>query len=64
MANKIDMAEQQLCGYSYGRRGFSITSLVEAMGLTKKEWERLKSDDYPVKNYLTKSEIEEIDKIF
>lgn len=57
MANKLDLADAQFIGYSHGRVG-SLIEMVEAMGLTKKEWEEWKLH-YP--RILLKREVEEID---
>jgi hypothetical protein len=62
MATKLDLAEAQLLGYTHGKRGYYLKSLIESMGLTKKEWYLLK-DKYPL-NYLNEDEIIEINEYF
>jgi len=61
MANKLDLADAQLVGWSHGFHGFSIISLVESMGLTKSEWKKLQSD-YSL--YLSDDEKQEINEYF
>lgn len=39
MSKQTDLAEAQLLGYKHGKQGYYLKSLVEAMGLTEKEWE-------------------------
>ncbi len=62
MATKIDLAEQQLLGYVHGKKGYYLTGLIEAMGLTNNEWEKLKSQ-YGL-NYLDDNDKKEIDDYF
>lgn len=47
--SQIKLAEAQLIGFAHGTRGFSIKDLADSMGLTKKEWLKLrdKSDLKP-----------------
>ena len=63
MANQIQVAEAQIIGFNHGSHGFSIKSLIESMGLTKREWLMLK-DIYGIENNLTEADIIEIDKYF
>ena len=46
MANKLQLAEAFLYGFTHAKRGYSIESLAESMGLTQKEWEKIKTE-YP-----------------
>lgn len=62
MATKLDLADAQFIGYHHGRFG-SLIEMVNAMGLTKKEWLQLKKR-YPQLPYLREMEVEEIDKHF
>ena len=62
MANKIDLAEQQLLGFKHRESGHSLIELVESMGLTEKEWGIIKAD-YTT-SYLTDSDEIEIDDYF
>ena len=45
MATKLDMAEQQFYGWQCAHSGERIESLVNGMGLSKKEWEALKKEN-------------------
>ena len=60
MPREIDLSEQQILGYVHAKRGFCLTSLVEAMALKKVEWETIKREV----TYLTKAEVDEIDNYF
>lgn len=62
MATQLDMAEQQLYGWHAAEHGERLVSLVKAMGLSAKEWEKLK--DSGTVEYLTDGERKEIDGIF
>lgn len=42
---QIIMAEQQILGYSHAAQGYSLTSLIESMGLTKSEWDAIIAND-------------------
>lgn len=44
MATKLDLTEAQIVGFHYGYHGFSLISLIDSVGLTKKEWKQLKED--------------------
>lgn len=61
MATRLDLAEAQLLGWSNGKHGTVLTSLIEGMGLTLSEWNKIKSQ-YP--STLTENEKEEIDDYF
>lgn len=58
--NELKKAEQQLIGFGYASRGHNILDLVQSMGLTKQEWDRIKKKAL----YLKKIDIEEIEKYF
>lgn len=60
MSKKLDLASQQFIGYYAGKWG-QLIGMIEAMGLTEKEWIKLKRD-YPLD--LTDSEIQEINEFF
>ena len=62
MATKLDLADAQFIGYHVGKREPGIITLVDGMGLSKKEWDTWKKD-YPT-HHLTASEIKEIDEYF
>lgn len=62
MANKIDLAEQQLVGFRHAKDGYSLISLIEAMGLTKKEWTTMQKT-HDLSN-LDKTDITEINEHF
>ena len=38
MKLQTQLAEQQLFGFLHAKRGYSLISLIEGMGLTEKEW--------------------------
>lgn len=59
---QINLAEQQLLGFSHAKRGYSLTDLIIAMGLTIKEWKSLKKD-YSL-SYLNEDDYEEIENYF
>jgi hypothetical protein len=42
--SQIKLAEAQLLGYAHGTKGFSIKQLTDAMGLTKREWLKLRDE--------------------
>lgn len=55
----IELAEQQLIGFTYAKRGHSIVDLAESMGMTAEEWGILRSS-----SYLSKQEVNELDAYF
>lgn len=62
MATKLDLADAQFIGYWFGKwNGTGIIGMVESMGLTKKEWLKLKSD-YPIEANMDESDIKEVDE--
>jgi hypothetical protein len=64
MATKLDLADAQIIGFIHGRWNSSdLLGLIEAMGMTKKEWIKFKKD-YPTLNGLKRDEIVEIDDHF
>ena len=64
MANKLDLADAQFIGYCLGKWNVNgIIGMVESMGLTKKEWLKLKSD-YPIEANMDESDIKEVDAYF
>lgn len=38
MKTATQFAEQQLLGYLHAKRGYDLIALIEAMGLSEKEW--------------------------
>jgi hypothetical protein len=60
MSKKLDLASQQFIGYYAGKWG-QLIGMIEAMGLTQKEWIKLQKD-YPLD--LTEMEIQEINEFF
>ena len=62
MANKLDLADAQFIGFNHGQHGFGIISLIQSMGLTKREWLKIQSD-YNC-SYLSESDVNEIDEHF
>lgn len=62
-SSKLDLADAQFIGWGACKKDDgNILRLIEAMGLTKKEWVKWKKE-YPVYP-LTESEINEIDQYF
>ena len=59
MATRLDMAEQQLFGWSSREHGETLIGLVRGMGLTYKEWKRLKESG--AVDYITEQEAAEIE---
>ena len=57
----IEMAEQQLTGYSSARKGESIKHLADSMGLTTTEWNYIKKHGAIV---LLKDDADELDEYF
>lgn len=39
---EFDLAEAQLIGYMMASKGHDIITLIEEMGITKQEWEKLR----------------------
>jgi hypothetical protein len=54
------MAEQQLTGFFHGRSGYNLRSLIEAMGLTKEEFQEMKDKGMVV---FGKEKKQEVDKV-
>lgn len=60
---KTTMCEQQLLGFSSGKYNPNdIIGLVTAMGMTKKEWEKVKKDNNLY--YLTYNDLSDIENYF
>lgn len=53
---------QQLTGFFHAKRGFNLTSLIESMGMTEKEWKQIRFDASILG--LNESEVSEIDEYF
>ena len=63
MGNKKEetkMAEQQLFGFISAKRGDSLLTLIDNMGLQIEEWQEIRKEVL----YLSINEIEEIDEYF
>lgn len=58
---QIALAEAQILGFIHGRGGYSLASLVENMGLKRREWEAIKTG-YPILCYLDENDIGEIEQ--
>jgi hypothetical protein len=57
----IKLAEAQLLGFKHAQEGATLKSLVESMGLTKREWNLMQSRyEMPYLSDADKNEIEEI----
>ena len=59
--SQLKLAEAQIIGFAHASRGFSIKSLAESMGLTKKEWLKIR-DSVDLKE-LDKSDLDEMFEI-
>jgi hypothetical protein len=44
MTKEMEFAIQQFVGFGHARKGHDVEHLVQAMGLTKAEWEAIKED--------------------
>lgn len=63
MASQLDLALAQFTGFKHGKwNKDDCLGLAISMGLTKKEWLKLKKQEIEI--YLDKYEIEEIDNHF
>ena len=60
MSKRLDLANQQLLGYYFGKWKYLI-DMIREMALTKKEWLIIKKDYEP---YLDLEDIKEIDSHF
>jgi hypothetical protein len=60
MSKQLDLANAQMIGFKIGKWD-GIIHLIESMGLTKKEWEKLKKDYEP---QLDESDMKEIEDFF
>ena len=60
MPTQLDLADAQFLGYFHGKYR-SLIGMVEAMGLTKDEWTKLKSQ-YEL--YLDDADIQDIEDHF
>ena len=60
MATQLDLADAQLTGWSHCKQNsMDIIGLIEAMGLTKREWIKLKNTDAVALNQLETKEVNE-----
>jgi len=58
----VEKAEQQLTGFIHAKRGYNLTTLVDSMGLTEKEWNNIKFNASILG--LNENEVSEIDEYF
>lgn len=63
MANQLDVANAQFVGYFQGKHNQNVLSLVQGMGLTRKEWEKLK-EKFSLATYLSDFEFEQLEEYF
>ncbi len=56
--SQLDMAEQQLFGWNAAEQGERLESLVDGMGLTLEEWDKLEENNSV--NFLSYSQRNEI----
>lgn len=61
MKHKYNLAVQQLIGFRHGTDGYDFASLLESMGMTVKEWVRIKKEE---NGLLTDSDITDGDLLF
>lgn len=54
----IEFAEQQFIGYFHAKEGYGLMELINAMGLTKHEWDLIKPD---ISQHMTNDEVNEIE---
>lgn len=57
-AQQLALLEAQLTGFAHAKNGYSIESLIDAAGVTLKEWEKL-LDQYDIYQ-ISKDEAESI----
>ena len=58
MATKLDMAEQQLYGWSCAQQGERLIKMIDGMGLGAKEWGKLRREGSV--EYLGGDQIDEV----
>lgn len=58
----LNQAEQQLVGFIHAKKGYSLAELIQGMGLTKREWKRMK-EIYRL-SFLSERDKKEIDEFF
>lgn len=58
----LNYAQQQMVGFFHAKSGYSIVELIRAMGLTKKEWKRMK-EIYKLQ-FISTADKKEIDDYF
>ena len=64
MADQLDLAQAQFIGFRHGKwNRQDIIGLVTSMGLTKREWEKLKKS-YPMTNDIDEDDFLEIEDYF
>lgn len=57
---EVEKAEQQITGYVHAKRGYSLESLADSMGLTESEWENIKFNSQILG--MNADEVEELDE--
>ncbi len=63
MANRLEVSEAQMLGFAHHRDNpDNLLGLISAMGLTKKEWQKIKGKFSLF--YFTESDINQIDDHF
>lgn len=56
---QLDLADAQFIGFIQGRSDSRIISLVQGMGLTKREWEEYKASYPDILSFADKDEIDD-----
>ena len=59
--SQLKLAEAQIIGFAHASRGFAIKDLAESMGLTKREWLKIR-DTVDLKE-LDKADLDEMFEI-
>ena len=57
----LELAEAQFTGYGLAVEGYKIKHVIESMGLTKKDWLKIRGK---VKNYIPKYDFDHADEFF
>lgn len=61
--SRLNDAYQQLFGYAFGKGTGWLPGLLEGMGVTKKEWEKLKID-YDISNFVSEDDMKDVEEYF
>ena len=61
MKTMTQFAKQQFVGYFHAKRGYGLIDLIMNMGLSKNEWEQIKSES---NLDITDAEMQEVEEHF